>query len=106
VSQTLVSIPFVFLIAIIFSVTAYFLVGLQNSGFGIFLADLFLALLVAESMVVAISTVVPNFIVGIAVGAGMFGMFMLVCGFFVRATNIVSSLMHLHGKYSLFLQPG
>lgn len=55
--------------------SAYFLIGLKYEGFGLFLADLFLALLVAESMVVMISAVVPNFIVGIAVGAGLFGMF-------------------------------
>lgn len=90
-AQTLVGIPFVLLIAVLFSGIAYFLVGLKSASFGWFLLDLFLALTVAESMVVLISAVVPNFIVGIAVGAGLFGMFMLACGFFVRASNIVRS---------------
>jgi len=53
-AQTLISIPFIVAIALIFSATAYFLVGLKSSGFGHFLLDLSLALLVAEAMVVTV----------------------------------------------------
>lgn len=111
-AHTFISIPFVVAIALIFSCTAYFLVGLKNSGFGYFLLDLSLSLIVAESMVVTISGIVPHLIIGLALGAGFYGMFMLVCGFFVKATNIVSStdqflsyfemLMNIH----LFSQAG
>jgi ABC-type multidrug transport system permease subunit len=53
-AQTLISIPFIGAIALIFSGTAYFLVGLKSSGFGHFLLDLSLALMVAEAMVVTV----------------------------------------------------
>jgi ABC-type multidrug transport system permease subunit len=62
-AQTLISIPFIIAIAAIFSVTAYFLVGLKTSGFGHFLLDLSLALMVAEAMVVTVrygSSTRPN----------------------------------------------
>ena len=35
------------------------------------------------------SALVPHLIIGLAVGAGFYGMFMLACGFFVKASNIV-----------------
>jgi ABC-type multidrug transport system permease subunit len=53
-AQTLISIPFTVVIAVTFSATAYFLVGLKASGFGHFLLDLSLSLMVAESMVVMV----------------------------------------------------
>lgn len=47
-----------------------------------FNVNLYLALLVVESLMMAIAAVVPHYLMGIAGGAGMLGMFMLVCGFF------------------------
>jgi hypothetical protein len=38
------------------------------------------------------SALVPHLIIGLAVGAGFYGMFMLACGFFVKASNIVRLL--------------
>jgi len=96
IAHTLISIPFVVAIALTFSVTAYFLVGLKSSGFGYFLLDLSLSLMVAESLVVTISGVVPHLIIGLALGAGFYGMFMLVCGFFVKASNIPGWWIWLH----------
>lgn len=95
-AQTLISIPFIVAIALIFSGTAYFLVGLKSSGFGHFLLDLSLALMVAEAMVVTVSALVPHLIIGLAVGAGFYGMFMLACGFFVKASNIPGWWIWLH----------
>jgi len=83
-AQTFITIPFVALIGVTFTITAYFLIGLKNSGFGYFLLDLILALLVAEAMVVTISAIVPHLIIGLALGAGFYGMFMLACGFFCQ----------------------
>ncbi|KAL6050551.1 ABC transporter domain-containing protein [Balamuthia mandrillaris] len=87
-AHTIVGLPFILLIALLFSLISYFMIGLKTEGYGYFLLGLFLSLIVAESLVTAISAIVPNFIMGIAFGAGLFGMFMLCCGFFVRATNI------------------
>ena len=65
-AQFLVSVPFVCLIAVIFTSIMYYMVGL-NPGpdrFFIFIGILALSLNVAESMVIAISAVVPSFIFG------------------------------------------
>uniref|UniRef100_A0A7S0RIE9 ABC-2 type transporter transmembrane domain-containing protein n=1 Tax=Chlamydomonas leiostraca TaxID=1034604 RepID=A0A7S0RIE9_9CHLO len=38
--------------------------------------------MVVESLMMAIAAVVPHYLMGIAAGAGIMGMYMLVCGFF------------------------
>lgn len=65
-------------------------------GFFYFLLDLFLALVVAEGIITAISAVAPSYIVGIAVGAGLYGMFMINQGFFLRADNIPGWWIWVH----------
>lgn len=49
---------------------------------------LWLSLLVAESIMILIASIVPLFIVGIAMGAFLFGAFMVVQGFFTRVEFI------------------
>lgn len=49
---------------------------------------LWLSLMVAESIMILISSIVPMFIVGIAAGAFLFGAFMVVQGFFTRVEFI------------------
>eukprot|EP00727_Mastigamoeba_balamuthi_P000745 m51a1_g10668 hypothetical protein (738) ;mRNA; r:11091-13539 len=97
-ARIVVGIPFVFCIALAFSVVSYFTMNLHESAesFFYFLLVLTAALVNSEGIVTAISAIVPNFIVGIAVGAGLFGMFMLVCGFFLRADNIPGWWIWMH----------
>lgn len=47
------------------------------SGFGTYLLTLFLSLVVAESFMCLVASIVPHYIIGIALGAGVFGFFML-----------------------------
>lgn len=47
-----------------------------------FFVNLYVSLTVVESLMMAIAAVVPHYLMGIAGGAGILGMFMLVCGFF------------------------
>lgn len=90
IGSSLVSLPFVFMIALTFTGISYFLMALHETaeGFFYFLLDLFLALATAEGIITAISAVSPSYIVGIAVGAGLYGMFMINQGYFLRADNI------------------
>jgi hypothetical protein len=105
ISHFLFELPFVFLITVVCSSTVYWLVGLfpDPNRFFIFVANLYISLLVAESYMVIISAVIPYFIVGIAVGAFInggeivffsffnshaFAAFMCVMGFFIAFSQI------------------
>jgi hypothetical protein len=48
------------------------------NGFGIFFSTLLLSLVIAESLATLISLVLPHYILGMAILAGCYGMFMLV----------------------------
>lgn len=85
VANTLSSLPFIALIALASSCAVYFIANLNYHGFDrfvFFVLDLFLSLVVVESLMTAIAPLVPHFLAGIAAGAGILGFFMLVCGFF------------------------
>lgn len=87
-ANTLIGIPYLFVIVMSFSVIAYWMVGLwpTAAGFWTFVGFLFLDLFAAESLVVAISSVVPNFIVSLAFVAFANGLWMVVNGFLVPET--------------------
>ncbi|GAX82112.1 hypothetical protein CEUSTIGMA_g9540.t1 [Chlamydomonas eustigma] len=84
IANTLASAPFLFLISILSSVTVYWLVNLNSNGdrFPYFFINLYTSLTVVESMMMAMAAIVPHYLMGIAGGAGVLGMYMLVCGFF------------------------
>jgi ABC-type multidrug transport system permease subunit len=66
------------------------MVGLNSDPgrFSFFLFDLFLSFMVAESIMLLVSAVVPVAILGIALGAMVYGAFMVVQGFFIKLENI------------------
>ncbi|KAI4341558.1 hypothetical protein MLD38_026270 [Melastoma candidum] len=49
---------------------------------------LFASITVVESLMMAIASVVPNFLMGIIIGAGIQGIFMLVSGYFRLPNDI------------------
>jgi ABC-type multidrug transport system ATPase subunit len=70
-SNTLISIPFIFIITISFTLVSYFMMGLQNtaSAFFGFVGYLFVALMIAEAQVVFVSVAIPIFVAALAIGA-------------------------------------
>jgi ABC-type multidrug transport system permease subunit len=90
ISNTIVSLPFIFLIAIVYTAIAYPLVKL-HSGFDRamkFLLSLFLSLYTVESIVLIISASFPIFVVALALTAFLNGFFMVVQGFFVSMSTL------------------
>ena len=89
-AHSVVQLPFVAAIALSFTLISYFMIELNQAAdrFFFFLLMLFLSLYTAESLVVTISAIIPFYIIGIAMGATAYGMFMLLGGFFLKKTNI------------------
>eukprot|EP00286_Rhodomonas_abbreviata_P005986 CAMPEP_0181328476 /NCGR_PEP_ID=MMETSP1101-20121128/22742_1 /TAXON_ID=46948 /ORGANISM="Rhodomonas abbreviata, Strain Caron Lab Isolate" /LENGTH=693 /DNA_ID=CAMNT_0023437379 /DNA_START=8 /DNA_END=2090 /DNA_ORIENTATION=+ len=82
----LMSLPGLFLISLCSTILVILPSGLN--GFGIFLLDLFLSLMVAEAFMSVIASLVPHYIIGIALGAACYGFFMLCEGFLVIRSDI------------------
>lgn len=79
VSQGLSSIPGAALLAGLTTVIVVPMLKLNNPGW--YFLDMFLSLVVAEALAQLVSHVVPHFVIGMAVIAGLYGFFMLFLGF-------------------------
>lgn len=84
IANTLSSLPFLLAIATVTATITYFMAGLHPgfSHYIFFVVGLFGCVTVVESLMMAVASVVPNFLMGIVTGAGIMGVFMLVAGFF------------------------
>ncbi|KAJ9607414.1 hypothetical protein H2200_008487 [Cladophialophora chaetospira] len=85
IANTLISIPWLFLIALMFSIITYWLGHFNPTAgsFWMWVLWLFLDLLAAEGLVVLVSSAVPIFVVALAVTAFVNGLWMSVGGFLV-----------------------
>ncbi|KAK9691603.1 hypothetical protein RND81_09G207200 [Saponaria officinalis] len=84
VSNTISAMPFLILITFLSGTICYFMVRL-HPGFEhylFFVLCLYASVTVVESLMMAIASIVPNFLMGIITGAGIQGIFMLVSGYF------------------------
>ena len=78
VANTIASIPFVFVIALVSSILIETMVRSRSTfeHFVIYTLNLFTALMVSESMMLMISAVSPVFMIGLAGGACFLGLYM------------------------------
>ncbi|CAN4085359.1 unnamed protein product [Withania somnifera] len=90
VSNTLSAMPFLILITFLSGTVCYFMVRL-HPGFThylFFVVCLYASVTVVESLMMVIASIVPNFLMGIIIGAGIQGIFMLVSGYFRLPNDI------------------
>lgn len=55
-----------------------------------------------ESLMMAIAPVVPHYLMGIAAGAGLLGLFMIVCGFFQPLGSMPKPIFRYPLSYMAF----
>uniref|UniRef100_M1BEC9 ATP-binding cassette transporter n=1 Tax=Solanum tuberosum TaxID=4113 RepID=M1BEC9_SOLTU len=84
VGNTFSSIPYLILISVVPGALAYYLVGLQKGfdHFAYFALVLFATMMLVESLMMIVASIVPDFLMGIITGAGIQGVMMLNGGFF------------------------
>ncbi|CAL0330038.1 unnamed protein product [Lupinus luteus] len=106
IANGLVYLPFLLILAILFSLPLYWLVGLNRNfmAFLHFLLLIWLILYTANSVVVCFSALVPNFIVGNSLIAGVIGSFFLFSGYFISNHEIPNYWVFMH-YISLFKYP-
>ncbi|KAL6976585.1 ABC transporter G member 23 [Sarracenia purpurea var. burkii] len=90
IANTIVFLPFLFLVGILFSVPVYFLVGLNPSmaAFAFFVFTVWLIVLMASSLVLFLSAVSPDFISGNSLICAVLGAFFLFSGYFIPKESI------------------
>lgn len=100
IGNTFSSIPFLLLVSLIPGSIAYYLPGLQKGfeHFVYFICALFACLMLVESLMMIVASIVPNFLMGIITGAGIQGMMILSGGFF----RLPSDLPKPFWKYPMF----
>ncbi|KAH9316093.1 hypothetical protein KI387_024720, partial [Taxus chinensis] len=84
IANFLSSFPYLLMVAGFSGTIVYFMVKLHPgfSHYAYFLLDLFGTIAVVESLMMVVAAMVPNFLVGIVMGAGIMGVFMMTSGFF------------------------
>uniref|UniRef100_A0A8R7QP49 ABC transporter domain-containing protein n=1 Tax=Triticum urartu TaxID=4572 RepID=A0A8R7QP49_TRIUA len=84
ISNTLSATPYLAVIAVIPGAMLYYLTGLTKGPdrFAYFVVNLCMCTMLVESMMMIIAVIVPDFLMGIIVGAGVQGVMMLNGGFF------------------------
>ncbi|KAM6548168.1 hypothetical protein CsatB_019844 [Cannabis sativa] len=90
IANTLVFLPFLFVVAILFAVPLYWIVGLNPSSatFLFFILVVWLILLMASSLVLFLSAVSPDFISGNSLICTVLGAFFLFSGYFIPKESI------------------
>ncbi|BFG36872.1 hypothetical protein CerSpe_231460 [Prunus speciosa] len=104
ISNTLSAMPFLILITFLAGTVCYYMVRL-HPGFEhylFFVLCLYASVTVVESLMMAIASIVPNFLMGIIIGAGIQGIFMLVSGYFRLPNDIPKPVWRYPMSYISF----
>ncbi|KAB5516893.1 hypothetical protein DKX38_027541 [Salix brachista] len=104
ISNTLSAMPFLIMITFISGTICYFMVNL-HPGFDhyvFFVLCLYASVTVVESLMMVIASIVPNFLMGIIIGAGIQGIFMLVSGYFRLPNDIPKPVWRYPMSYISF----
>ncbi|XP_052177562.1 ABC transporter G family member 10-like [Diospyros lotus] len=106
IANTLVFLPFLLGVALLFSTPVYWLVGLRRDldCFLYFSLVVWVVLLMSNSLVACFSALVPDFIVGTSVIAGFVGSFFLFSGYFISKDEIPKYWIFMY-YLSLFRYP-
>ncbi|XP_048234870.1 ABC transporter G family member 10 [Ricinus communis] len=105
-SNTFIFLPFLLMVGLLYSTPVYWLVGLRRDidGFLYYCLVVWMVLLMSNSFVACFSALVPNFIMGTSVIAGLMGSFFLFSGYFISKKSIPSYWIFMH-YLSLFKYP-
>lgn len=89
-SNFLIGLPYLFLISLLFSIVAYWLMNMRATATAFFtwVMWLFLDLIAAESLVVLVTSLFPNFVIALALTAFINGLWMSVGGFLVSTPTL------------------
>ncbi|KAJ9705824.1 hypothetical protein PVL29_003770 [Vitis rotundifolia] len=100
VGNTLSSVPYLLVISLIPGAIAYFLTGLQKeyAHFIFYALVLFTCMMLVESLMMIVASVVPNFLMGIITGADIQGLLILGGGFF----RLPNDLPNVFWRYPLY----
>ncbi|KAH7577034.1 hypothetical protein JRO89_XS01G0195900 [Xanthoceras sorbifolium] len=106
ISNTLVFLPFLLIAALLYTIPVYWLVGLRREldGFLYFSLVVWMVVLMSNSFVASFSALVPNFIMGNSLIAGLMGSYFLFSGYFIKKDDIPRYWIFMH-YLSLFKYP-
>ncbi|KAK7319448.1 hypothetical protein RJT34_04169 [Clitoria ternatea] len=90
IGQTSSAIPFLLLISLIPGALIYHITALHHGcqHFVYFTCVLFVSIMLVESLMMIVASMVPNFLIGIIIGSGILGVMMLAGGFYRLPTDL------------------
>ncbi|KAL5563886.1 hypothetical protein UlMin_033633 [Ulmus minor] len=100
ISNTFSALPYLLLISLVSGALTYYLPGLHKGyqHFLYFVSLLFACMMLVESLMMIVASLVPNYLMGIITGSGIQGLMMLGGGFF----RLPNDLPNYFWKYPLF----
>ncbi|KAK7357281.1 hypothetical protein VNO80_16565 [Phaseolus coccineus] len=98
IANTLVFLPYLFVVAVIYSIPVYFLVGLCASwlSFAYFVLVIWVIVLMANSFVLFLSSLAPNYIAGTSLLTVLLAAYFLFSGYFISKDSLPKYWLFMH----------